>query len=212
MSLLKKWFGKSDEKEDKKEEETETSETSSEVEVESADSQDSAALESDGDEEEPEAIREEDLDASELYIPRVLYFKAFGSNPGSCPRCRSKVDNQDALYAIIVHNGSEETLMVMNANLGWFCSDCPTMFMNPDKLHGALRYNLEQQNEYFEGFVPLGLVDPDELPENPEEENDEDEPLPVIPFTDLRTFGKGSSRVRTPGSKKGKKKKKKKKR
>lgn len=162
--------------------------------------------------EEPEVINEDDLDPTDMLIPRVLYFKSFGSNPGPCPRCRSKVDNHTSLYAVIAKIGEEETLMVIGSELGWFCTDCPTMFLNPDKFFQGIRAGMGAEWDMLTGFVPLGLVDPDKLQEQESEEVGEDEeepPLPVIPFLDLRTFGRGSSKIRTPG-KKGKKKKKKK--
>ncbi len=221
MSFFKNLFGKS-EKEEKEETKSESpdlestgkAEEDGKASEEKEASQESGATESQGESEEPSVINEDDLDPTDMLIPRVLYFKSFGNNPGPCPRCRSKVDNHTSLYAVIAKIGEEETLLVIGSELGWFCTDCPTMFLNPDKFFQGIRAGMGADWDRLTGFTPLGLVDPDKLQEQESEaagEDLEEPPLPVIPFLALRTFGRGSSKISTPGNN-GKKKKKKKKR
>ncbi len=196
-----------------KEQATLQEEGSEEVEKTEKEPQDIGEEEQDlEDEESP--VTEEELDPANIYIPRVLYYKVFGSKAGKCPLCREELTNANAGYVFELNTIKGEEVILMGHDLGWFCHHCPTIVMNPDKLNGMLLSQIADQ-AVLHGFIPVGLLDIEALPEAPEEDSlDSDEnSLPLFPFTDHRTFGRGSKRIQTPGSKgKRKKKKKKKKR
>lgn len=147
---------------------------------------------------------EENLDPKEVLIPRVLYYKTFGKHPGVCPRCKHDLQQQESILIVSVQFGGEEVHSFLFGKFLWFCHDCPTAVIHPEKLRDSVHESFKEKKDKVSAFLPIGLVNEKDLIKlqdhsgSPESEED---PLDVVPFTDHKTFGRGSKSIRTPGAK-----------
>lgn len=187
LSIFSKWFGKKPNPPASTKQETEQPKESV------------ASLVSP--EQESSASQEEEtpINPEEIYVPRVLYYKTFGATPGNCPRCKSDVENHSVTFLVVVQSQSEEEHLLVGSSLIWFCHRCPTAVINPDKLYATLREI--QAKKGLEGFHLVGLVANSDKDLSEKELGSDDNPINLIPFTEHKTFGKGSKRIKTPGAK-----------
>jgi hypothetical protein len=123
----------------------------------------------------------------DISIPRVCVYRRFEEHPGPCPRCGADLQCHYAAYLIATRRGEEVTdSVIMGHDEGWFCPRCPTVVLNPDEISEALLHPLPNWDVGTE-FVPLGIVDVDAIPEEKAHLpfGDDDNPIPLVEFTDV---------------------------
>jgi hypothetical protein len=120
----------------------------------------------------------------------------------------------------VAAKGSPIAFVVGN-DMGWFCTHCPTVVINPEQLSDMLQHGLPNWDIGNE-FTALGIIDLDAVPEEKQHLplGDDDNPIPLVEFTNISSEivpgrparrRKATRRKRTaPARKKQKKKKKRK--
>lgn len=108
-----------------------------------------------------------------------------------------------------------DTFMI-SGDFGWYCEDCPTVVINPEKVGEMLRFS-KPGWDTGEEFAVLGLVDLSAVPEKKSHLplGDEDNPIPLVEF--IAASGKGARlagrrRSKHSGSKRSRSKRRKEKR
>jgi hypothetical protein len=164
------------------------------------------------------------MNTIDITLPRECIYKSFEGHPGPCPRCSGPLQQSHQIYMIATRRGRQITDSFIASNdAGWFCTQCPTVVINPEEVSAALQYGLAKWDIGSE-FVVLGIVDLDAIPEEKRHLplGDDENPYPLVEFTNLsREEGtdrpdrraKSARRKRpAPARKKGRKGKRKKRR
>jgi hypothetical protein len=131
-----------------------------------------------------------DIDISQ---PRECVYREFKGQPGSCPRCGGPLRKSYQTYMIVTRRGKKVTDSFVSGSdtLGWFCENCPTVVVNSLEVSSLLGHQLPHWDVGAE-FAVIGLVDLDAVP--PEKRHlplgDDDNPIPLIRFTNISSEGK----------------------
>jgi hypothetical protein len=147
-------------------------------------------------------------------VPRVCIYQEFEKEPGPCPRCGGALHQEHQVYAIATRRGRQMTdTFMISGDFGWFCENCLTVVINPEKVGEMLSFSKPGWDS-GEAFAVLGLVDLDAVPEEKSHLplGDEDNPIPLVEFTQARgkgTRATGSRRSKHSGSKRSRSKRRK---
>jgi len=158
----------------------------------------------------------------DITVPRECVYQRFKGEPGPCPRCGGPLQQSPQTYMIATRRGRQITdSFITGGDMGWFCTRCPTVVINPEELSDMLQHGLPHWDVGNE-FAVLGIVDLDAIPEEKQHLplGDDDNPIPLVEFTKIsRTTAPGQLARRrkatphnrtAPARKKRKKKKKRK--
>jgi hypothetical protein len=121
----------------------------------------------------------------DITIPRECVYQRFKGEPGPCPRCGSPLQQSTQTYLIATRRGKKITdSFVVGNDMGWFCTHCPTVVINPEELSDMLQHGLPHWDIGNE-FTVLGIVDLDAIPEEKQHLplGDDDNPIPLVEFT-----------------------------
>ena len=127
----------------------------------------------------------------DITIPRECIYKAFEADSGPCPRCGSQLQQSSQTYMVVTRQGRREgDSFIIGSDFGWFCPTCPTVVINPDAVHSFLGYGKPGWNIGPE-FAVMGVIDLDAVP--PEKAHlplgDDDNPVPLVQFTNVTSEG-----------------------
>jgi hypothetical protein len=129
----------------------------------------------------------EGLELIDITIPRECIYQEFDEQPGPCPRCGSPLRQSWQTYLVITQHGEEMADSFMTGgDIGWFCTRCPTVVINPEEVTKLLMQPLPHW-DIGEEFVLLGIVDLDAIPEEKRDLplGDDDNPVPLVEFTNI---------------------------
>ena len=157
----------------------------------------------------------------DITIPRECIYQQFKGEPGPCPRCGGPLRQSTQTYMIATRRGKRITdSLVVGNDMGWFCTHCPTVVINPEDVSDMLQNGLPHWDIGNE-FAVLGIIDLDAVPKEKEHLplGDDDNPIPLVEFTNIShktspsrparrrkaTPGKRTAPVRTKRKKKKKK-------
>jgi hypothetical protein len=130
----------------------------------------------------------------DITIPRECVYQQFEDKPGPCPRCGGPLQESTQTYLIATRRGKRITdSFVASNDMGWFCTHCPTVVINPEQLSDVLQHGLPRWDVGNE-FTVLGVIDLDAVPEEKQHLplGDDDNPIPLVEFTN-------TSRKTAPG-------------
>ena len=86
----------------------------------------------------------------DITIRRECVYQQFKGEPGPCPRCGGPLQQSRQSYLVATRRGEKITDSFMTGgDMGWFCTRCPTVVMNMEKLSEVLQYmasELRQQS------------------------------------------------------------------
>ena len=138
---------------------------------------------------EPEQTKPGKDDGPPINIsqPREAIYKSFTGQPGPCPRCGGELRQSYQTYLVATRRGSKITDSFMMGNdMGWFCTSCPTVVINPEDVNDMMQYQLSHWDAGDE-FAVLGLVDLDAVPKDRQSAplGEEGNPIPLIEFTNI---------------------------
>ena len=123
----------------------------------------------------------------DITIPRVCIYKQFDEHPGSCPRCGGTLQQSTQTYLINTWRGKEPAdSFIIGGDIGWFCTRCPTVVINPEEVSEFLMHSLPHW-DVGEEFTIAGIVDLDAVPEEKRDLplGDDDNPIPLVEFTNV---------------------------
>ena len=133
----------------------------------------------------PEPISEDS--PIDITVPRECIHQRFEGRPGPCPRCGGRLQQSNQTYMVATRRGKKiADAFVMGNDMGWFCTRCPTVVINPDEVSDFLVHGLPHW-DIGDEFVVLGVVDLDAVPE---EKRDlqlgtDENPYPLIQFVNV---------------------------
>lgn len=130
------------------------------------------------------ASEETPLDVS---VPRECIYQSFEGQPGPCPRCGSSLQQSYQSYLIATRRGNKVTDSFMMSNkMGWFCTHCPVVVINPAEVSRHLPYGLPKWDVGNE-FVVAGIINLDAVPQDKRELplGEADNPIPLVGFTNV---------------------------
>lgn len=123
----------------------------------------------------------------DITIPRECIYQQFEKQPGPCPRCGGLLKSHPATYLITTRRGKESTdSFLVGGDMGWFCTQCPTVVIDPREVSGMLQHSKPGWDTGAE-FAIAGVVDLDAVPEDKTHLplGDEDNPIPLVEFTKI---------------------------
>jgi hypothetical protein len=127
------------------------------------------------------------LDVIDITIPRECVYQEFEEQPGPCPRCGGPLQQSSQTYLVITRHGEEMAdNFIIGGDIGWFCTRCPTVVINPEELDKFLMHPLPHWDVGTE-FVLVGIVNLDAIPEEKRDLplGDDDNPIPLVEFTNI---------------------------
>jgi len=121
----------------------------------------------------------------DITIPRECIYQEFEEQPGPCPRCGGPLQQSRQTYLVDTRRGKELTdSFMIGGDIGWFCTRCPTVVINPEEVTEFLMQPLPHW-DVGEEFTIVGIVDLDAIPEEKRDLplGDDDNPIPLVKFT-----------------------------
>jgi len=123
----------------------------------------------------------------DVTIPRECIYKQFERHPGPCPRCGGSLQQSRQTYLVDTWRGKElADSFIIDGDIGWFCTRCPTVVINPEEVSEFLMHHLPHW-DVGEEFTIAGIVDLDAVPEEKRDLplGDDDNPIPLVEFTNV---------------------------
>jgi hypothetical protein len=123
----------------------------------------------------------------DITVPRECVYQQFKGRPGPCPRCGGPLQQSRQTYLVATRRGRKTTdSFVVGSDMGWFCTRCPTVVINPEDASKLLQHGLPHWDIGSE-FAVAGVVDLDAIPEEKQHLplGDEDNPIPLVEFTNI---------------------------
>jgi hypothetical protein len=123
----------------------------------------------------------------DITVPRECIYQQFKGKPGPCPRCGGLMQQRTQTYLLATRRGKKITDSFIASNdMGWFCTRCPTVVINPEQLSDMLQNGLPHWDVGNE-FTVLGVIDLDAIPEEKRHLplGDDDNPIPLVKFTNI---------------------------
>ena len=123
-----------------------------------------------------------------------MYWSSDLKNSKRCPVCNSILENEYKSYLLAIETKKNAEPFIVGNDAGSFCSNCPVVVLDADKfsemvsgaqdVRGGLTF-LRRGAPKLRFFV-LGIVDLDAVPEDKKSEPfDDDNPIPIVEFTNL---------------------------
>lgn len=80
----------------------------------------------------------------DITTPRECIYQNFQGQPGRCPRCNnSPLQQSYQQYLIATRRGKQiADSFIIGSDIGWFCTQCPTVVINPDEVSEFLQHSL----------------------------------------------------------------------
>jgi hypothetical protein len=135
-------------------------------------------------------------DPADASIPRTRVVKEFEGDPGPCPRCSGALRQHYHTYLVVTrHRDKPSDAFMLSGDYGWFCLDCPTVVLQKQEVEDALQGALFRW-DVGDHYAVTGLVDLDAVPEDRRDLplGDDDNPIPLVEFTNLRQSRRTPSR------------------
>ncbi len=121
----------------------------------------------------------------DLTLPRECHIQSFRGQPGPCPNCGARLQQEYASFMVATRRGKRiPESFVMGGQFGWFCAACPTVVIDSREAEAMLYPGLSRWkvgNEWAVlGMVNLEAVPPDKrhLPLGTDEN-----PYPLVELT-----------------------------
>ncbi len=126
------------------------------------------------------------MDPIDITIPRECIYQQFEDQPGPCPGCGNPLQSSAQTYLVATRRGERITdSFFISGDMGWFCTNCPTVVINPDRVSDMMGTSLPHWDVGSE-FAMMGIMNLDAVP--PEQRHlplSEIEPLPLVPFRQI---------------------------
>lgn len=127
----------------------------------------------------------------DITLPRECFYIPFEGNPGPCPRCGGPLYQSYQVYYVATRRGRQlADSFILGGDFGWFCTQCPTVVINPADVSAHLQHGLPHW-DIGDKFLVAGIVDLDAVPEDKEDIplGEEDNPIPLVEFTRCHSLG-----------------------
>jgi hypothetical protein len=119
----------------------------------------------------------------DITIPRECIYRQFENQPGPCPRCGSPLQPSPQTYLVATRRaGRIADSFFIGGDMGWFCTMCPTVVINPDRVSAMMDSPLPGGGAGME-FAVVGILNLGDIP--PGQRHlplSELETLPLVPF------------------------------
>jgi hypothetical protein len=141
----------------------------------------------------------------DITIPRECIYQEFEDQPGPCPRCGGPLEQSRQTYLVVTQHGEEAAdNFMIGGDIGWFCARCPTVVINPEEVDKFLMHPLPHW-DIGEEFTLVGIVNLDAIPEDKRDLplGDDDNPIPVVEFTNISHDKEQTPLVVLPGIERG---------
>ena len=118
-------------------------------------------------------------------VPRKLFWSDEVPSLSHCPACQALLENEYHSYLVAVRDAQDIQTFSVGSDAGYFCPQCPAVVLDREAMGELASLGL-RQSEPTE-FTALGIMDLDAVPESKRSMpfDDEDNPLPLVPFTNV---------------------------
>jgi hypothetical protein len=123
-----------------------------------------------------------------IKIPRQAIYRAFTDDPGSCPNCGETLVNEVQTYLVATRrNGKIADSFILDSNFGWFCTSCPIVVLNQDKIRRLLSTGISKWLNAGLEYLALGIVNLDAIPASKRHLpiGEAGNPIPLIKFKEM---------------------------
>jgi hypothetical protein len=123
----------------------------------------------------------------DITTPRECVYQEFEEQPGPCPRCGGPLQQSSQTYLVVTQREKETAdSFMIGGDIGWFCTRCPTVVINPEEVTKFLMHPLPHWDVGTE-FALAGIVDLDAIPKEKRDLplGDDDNPISLVEFTNI---------------------------
>jgi hypothetical protein len=154
---------------------------------------------------------QEDMNRFPAALARKMFWSTQVGGTSVCPECAAGLEAEHHAYAMVIREGQDMQPFVVGNNAGHFCPKCPTVVLDHEEFNECASAAADGPRA---AFVVLGLVDFDAIPKDKEHVplGDDDNPLPLVKFTNLGDSASGAKLSGGEGRKRKSKKHRKKRR
>ncbi len=116
-----------------------------------------------------------------------------------CPRCQTELIPTYQAYCIATKTGDQlADSFIIGSDFGALCSACPTIVIRIEQVEALLLHSLPSWN-IGSDFIILGHVNFAAVPEQKQGlPFDDDNPVPLVPFLNMRRVGDSFPRTSSP--------------
>lgn len=128
--------------------------------------------------------------AGDASVPRECWLDASPAGVRICPRCHTELVPTYQAYCIATKTGDQlGDSFIIGSDFGALCSACPTIVIRTDRVQELLRHGRPSW-DIGSDFTVLGQVNLAAVPEQKcDLPFDDDNPVPLVPFLDIRRLG-----------------------
>jgi len=142
-------------------------------------------------------------------LPRRRYWSDEVGGCTSCPECGGALEREQHPYVAATRRHGELDVHVIGNDAGHFCGRCPVVVIDREEFGPFIAIATRGLDDVR--YAVMGIVDLDAVPEDKRNLpfDDDTNPLPLVPFTNLRG-GRPPARPKKTHKQKGKGKRRKK--
>ena len=132
----------------------------------------------------------------DVSIPRKMFWSSEVDGTEHCPECQSPLENDSQTYLLAVGSGRDVETFIAGNDAGYFCSRCPVVVLEHDEFEEFASMVIGESGHT--PFRVLGIIDLDAVPESKQDLplGDEDNPVPLVEFTNRSDRPKSARRRR----------------
>jgi hypothetical protein len=102
------------------------------------------------------------MDPIDITTPRECIYQQFEDQPGPCPGCGNPLQSSAQIYLVATRRGERITdSFFMSGDMGWFCTNCPTVVINPERVSDMMGTSLPHWDVGSE-FAAMGIMNKEE--------------------------------------------------
>lgn len=118
-------------------------------------------------------------------IPRKMFWSTDVGGTDFCPQCQGRLQNESHSYLLMIREGGEIQPFIAGNDSGYFCPHCPVVVLKYEEF--AQLASMAMSEGYRGKFTVMGIVDLDAVPEEKLDVplGDDDNPIPLVKFTNL---------------------------
>ena len=135
------------------------------------------------------------------HIPRKMFWSAEARGTSRCPDCGSDLSSDRHTYLIVVRQRAETEMLIASNDYGYFCGSCPVVVLDTEGFEKSASLGVGVDGK-MQIAVP-GIVDLDVIPDDKKDVpiGEDDNPVPLVEFTNARSSQCSTERARRPVAK-----------
>ena len=118
-------------------------------------------------------------------LPRKMYWSDDVGGHAACPDCGASLESEHHAYIMVTRQGGAMDFHLTGNTAGHFCEKCPVVVLDRERFEDFAA--LVARSTDGPGFLVMGIVDLDAVPEDRRSMpfDDDRNPVPLVQFTNI---------------------------